>query len=165
MLLSGATVASPPHLTIGIVIELIIIGGFWEEIGWTGYALPTLRNRFANRANGPLIAALVLGVFRSIWHLPLLLYGQIPWFDVLFFAVAVQLIIAWIFFGSGGSLPAVMLFHFISNIMGSLMYPVIAGADRTMYYAIFMGLACLVALVIAWKTGPSLGSAASGESQ
>jgi hypothetical protein len=45
-----------------------------------------------------------------------------------------------------------MLFHFTSNIAGSVMSPVFAGAGRTTYYALFMGLASLTALLIAWKS-------------
>lgn len=43
----------------------------------------------------------VTGVFRSIWHLPLLLYGYIHWFDIFIFSFAFQLLIAWVFIEAG----------------------------------------------------------------
>ena len=152
-LLLGATIAQLPHLpSAGTVVELLLIGGLWEEIGWSGYALPNLQKRFTGRPNGPLMAALVVAVFRAIWHLPLFLYGKIFWFDILTFTIAFQLLIAWIYNRSGGSVPAVMWFHLTSNVVGSIMSPVFTGAERTAYYALFMALASLAALSIAWKT-------------
>jgi hypothetical protein len=151
--LSGATVVELPGLPPrGTTIELLVLGGLWEEIGWTGYALPNLQRRFAGRPNGPLMAALVLAVFRAIWHLPLFLYGEIFWFDILMFETAFQLIIAWLYNRSGGSVPAVMVFHFTSNLVGSVMSPVFAGAERTRYYMLFMALASLAALSIVWRS-------------
>ena len=59
-LLLGATVAEAPHLpTLGTFLFLLFMGGQWEELGWTGYALPKIQERFASRTNGALLAALV----------------------------------------------------------------------------------------------------------
>jgi len=152
-LLLGATVVVSPQIPpMGVWLELLIVGGIWEEIGWSGYALPKLQERFANRPNGPLMAALILGIFRAIWHLPLFMYGTLYWFDILIFEVAAQVIIAWLYNRSGGSVLAIMVFHFTSNLMGAATSSVFNGIDRTNYYALFMGLAALIALVIAWRS-------------
>lgn len=45
------------------------VAGFFEEIGWTGYAFPEMS---ANR-NG-FVAAIALGVLWGIWHLPVIDY-------------------------------------------------------------------------------------------
>lgn len=157
-LLLGATMAETPQLPAsGVFLQLLLLGGLWEEIGWSGYALPELQERFANRQNGSMIAALVLGVFRAIWHLPLFMYGTIYWFDILVFEVAIQVIIAWLFTRSGGSVLAVMVFHFTSNIVGAATSTVFNGIERMHYYALFMGLAALIALVIAWRSPFKLG--------
>jgi hypothetical protein len=156
-LLLGATIAVLPRLpSIETAVQLFLLGGLWEEIGWTGYALPTLRLEFSSHPKGSLIAVLVMGVLRAIWHLPLFLAGTIFWFDILAFEMGFQMIIAWIFFKSGGSLPAVMAFHFASNIAGVVMSPVFAGPARTNYYAIFMALALLVGLVLLRFGAPRL---------
>jgi hypothetical protein len=148
-LLLGATIAVLPRLpSTETAIQLFLLGGLWEEIGWTGYALPTLRLEFSSHPRGTLIAVLVMGVLRAIWHLPLFLAGTIFWFDILAFEMGFQMIIAWIFLKSGGSLPAVMVFHFTSNLVGLVMSPVFTGAARTNYYALFMTLALLVGLVL-----------------
>jgi len=147
--LMGATLAETPHwLSMGTFVQLLLVGGQWEEPGWTGYALPKLEKRFANHSNSMLIAALVLGVFRALWHLPLFLYGKMYWFDIFVFSFAFQLIIAWLYNRSGGSVPAVMGFHFTSNVLGSILFPVFVGAERLTFYAIFMSLAVLLAVTI-----------------
>lgn len=150
-LLLGAQVASPPSISWGTFLELLLVGGLWEEPGWSGYLLPKMQARFGNRPNGLLIAALVTGIFRTIWHLPLFLYGHTPWFGF-FFIFAFQLIVAWVFYRSGGSVLAVMLLHFVDNLTGSFMYPVFTGAAWMSYYAMFTTLASLVALVIVLKS-------------
>lgn len=150
-LLSGAALAEAPRfLYIGVFIQLMFFGGQWEEPGWTGYALPRLEERFANRPNGNWIAALVLGFFRALWHLPLFLYGTLYWFDIFVFSFAFQIIIAWLYHKSGKSVPAVMLFHFVSNVMGATLSPVFAGAERLAFYALFVSLAAVFAVVLVW---------------
>jgi membrane protease YdiL (CAAX protease family) len=107
-----------------------------------------MKERFAHLPNGLLVAVLVTGVFRSIWHLPLFLYGHIAWFDVFIFTFAFQLIIAWVFYRSGGSVLAVMVLHFVSNLMFPFTYPMFTGTDHITYTALFMSVAVLCALVL-----------------
>lgn len=159
-LLLGATVASPPQIpSTEVLLQLLLLGGLWEEIGWTGYALPELQLRFANYKNGPLVAALILGMFRGVWHLPLYLNGTLPWYDVVFFAgFALQVFISWIYNKTRGSVPAVMLFHYFSNVLiGSTMLLVFSGNEKTSYYVLFVAWAFLAAIVIAWGSQFRLG--------
>lgn len=160
-LLLGATVTSPLTLpTAAVLLNLLLLGGLWEEPGWSGYALPTLQERFAGQPNGTLLATLVMGIIRGLWHLPLVLYGLIPWYDALFFSMALQVIISWVYNRSGGSVPAVMVTHFASNVLaGSLMIPAFSGGERTMYYILFITYACLIALTILLRSRFQLGYA------
>lgn len=41
-----------------------IVGGFLEEVGWTGFAIPQLRQRYSILATG-----LIVGVLWGTWHL------------------------------------------------------------------------------------------------
>jgi CAAX protease family protein len=146
--LLGAKMVALPQLSATTLLMLVLFGGQWEELGWTGYALPRLRERFANHANGQLIAVLVLGVFRMLWHLPLFLYGKMDWFDIFIFSFSFQIIIAWVYDRSGGSVPAAMTLHFMSNIMGAAMSVVFLGTEQVMYRALFMSVASLLALLL-----------------
>ncbi|NWG34797.1 MAG: CPBP family intramembrane metalloprotease [Chloroflexi bacterium] len=158
-LLLGATAASPfPSPSLGTLIILLLMGGLWEEPGWTGYALPKLQERFAPRAYGTFAATLVMGFVRSLWHLPLVLYGGIAWYDAAFFSFAFQIIITWLYNRSNGSVPAVMVFHYASNVLaGSVMLSAFSGAEKAMYYVLFVVFACLIALIIARQTNMRLG--------
>lgn len=164
-ILLGATVTHMPQPpAMGTLITLLLLGGLWEEPGWSGYVLPKLQERFASRTNGALQAALITGTFRAVWHLPLFIYGHIPWFDVIVSEVAVQLIIAWLFNRSGGSVLIVMWFHLASNIFGAVINSsVFTGAEWTNYYALFVALQTLIALGILWRSGLNKGKKAHQE--
>jgi len=157
-LLLGATVINPPHLpSAAVLLELLLLGGMWEEPGWSGYALPTLQKRFAKSPNGALIATLIVGIFRGIWHLPLVIFGGMPWYDAAVFSLAFQTIISWLYNKSGGSVPVVMFFHYMSNVLFVMVSPVFTGTDKTMYTILSYTFACLAALALAWKSQFKLG--------
>jgi uncharacterized protein len=156
-ILLGATLTQYPHFPdLKTFLTLLLVGGQWEEIGWSGFALPTLQKRFANRPHGALLAALSVGGIRAIWHLPLVLSGHIPWFDMVFLSLAFQLIIAWLF-NLTGSVPVVMVFHFISNQFGSSFSRLFTGEQWTNFYVLFVMLALLIAVLILWRSGFKLG--------
>lgn len=152
-LLAGATLVGFPQLPFAVIaIELLLLGGLWEEPGWSGYALPALQDRFAKFKYGILAATLVVGALRGVWHLPLVLVGAIPWYDGFWFTPLVfQPIISWLYNKSGGSVPLVMFFHYLSNVLFPLG-PVFTGADKQTYTVLYLGLGGLAALALAWKT-------------
>ena len=51
-------------LVPGIIVGLVV--PFFEELGWTGFAIPELRKRY-----GVLAVGLILGLFWGAWHFPL----------------------------------------------------------------------------------------------
>jgi uncharacterized protein len=161
-LLRGATLAETASLdgwrVLLLVLPLLALGGQWEELGWCGYALPRLQQRFAHLAYGPLIASLILGVLRGVWHLPLFAYGFIPWYDVVFLSLAMQFTLSWLYNRTGGSLPVVMLLHLTSNVAGVIMPLLFTGVDFAGYSRLFVILACLCALIIVGVAGPALGA-------
>jgi membrane protease YdiL (CAAX protease family) len=68
-------VGSLPVYLIATVLPLLLLGGQWEEPGWMGYAQRRYQQRFVKSV---LMATLVVGILRVIWHTPLLAYGTIP---------------------------------------------------------------------------------------
>lgn len=164
MLFVGAGTRFPALPAQAVWIELLLLGGLWEEPGWTGYALPKLQDRFSQQKNGPLIAALILALFRAVWHLPLLVRGTLPWFDVFGYIIVFQLIIAWLYNRSGGSVPAVMVFHYASNLLaGGMMLRAFSGDEKLIYWMLFTICTGLIGLIILWKEGASLGNRAHQE--
>jgi len=100
-------------LVSGIVIGLM--AGLIEEIGWTGFAIPTLRRRYSVLATG-----FIVGLLWAAWHL-------LPtfWFsgtssgalslasfllDPFLFLVAFRVLMVWVY-DRTGSLLVAMLMH------------------------------------------------------
>ncbi len=86
-----------------------------EEIGWRGFALPRLSDRMGLPA-----ASVVLGVLWAAWHIPLFFstagdtYGQS--FPVYLVGVtALSVVLAWLYWRSGGSLILTMFAHAAIN--------------------------------------------------
>ena len=160
--LLGATIISTAHLQsssalLPMIVLLLLFGGQWEEPGWSGFALPRLQERFASRPAGILLATLIVGALRAGWHLPLVLYGAIPWYDALLYSFAFQFTITWLYNRTNRSVLIVMLFHFTSNITVGLVKPLYAGSDWAQYTWLFTGFAWLIVLVILSRAGPGLG--------
>lgn len=160
--LMGATPVSPfPVPSVSTFIILLLMGGQWEEPGWTGYALPKFQEYFASPSYAILAAILTTGLFRAVWHLPLVLYGDIAWYDAAFFIFAFQIIIAWLYYKSNKSIPAVMVFHYVSNLLtGRVMLRAFTDDALETYYILFVIFACLAALVIVRQTKFKLGNTA-----
>jgi membrane protease YdiL (CAAX protease family) len=86
-----------------------------EELGWRGYALPRLADRF-----GLGLGSVLLGVIWAIWHLPLFFapigdtFGQsFPLY--LLQVIAISVAMAWLYSHTRGSLVPVMLLHAAVN--------------------------------------------------
>jgi uncharacterized protein len=80
-----------------------------EEIGWRGFALPRLIERF-----GPLTASFIIGVLWTFWHVPMLtLQGVSPelYFVFVPFMVGGSVLFTWIFRHTCGSLLLAVLVH------------------------------------------------------
>lgn len=153
------TAAPFPTLPVAAIwLELLLLGGLWEEPGWTGYSLPALMEKFGRRKNGVLMATLVMALLRAIWHIPLVLSGTIPWFDALGYSLIMQIIITWLYNRSNGSVPVVMVFHFASNLLaGGMMLRAFPWAENSAYHLLFVASSGLIALVILLIEGTSLG--------
>ena len=132
------------------VLLLAFLGGQWEEPGWTGYALPKLQERFAGR---PVLASAVLSLLRATWHLPLVVSGAIPWYDMLFFSFAMQFTISWLYNRTNGSALIALLFHFTSNVLYVVMHQLFTGTDWTRHFILYITVACVSTIVLVARTG------------
>jgi hypothetical protein len=138
------------------IIVLVFLGGQWEELGWTAYALPKLQGRFADR---PLLASLILGALRAVWHLPLMFSGAIPWYDVLFLSFAFQFMISWLYNRTNGSALIVILFHFTSNLLGVITHQLFVGPEWTRHYILFIAVTFVSTALLVIRSEPRFGMA------
>ena len=106
-----------PLYLLTFVLVMIAQGGN-EEPGWRGLLQPELQKRFS-----PLVAALIVSIFWSMWHLPLYLngfYGD----DLVggmigggVFRVLLSIFLAWVYNRSGGSMFLMIVLHTAFNVM------------------------------------------------
>ena len=126
------------------------MGGAWEEPGWRGYALPGLQ---AGRS--ALFASLILGVVWAFWHLPLLMTGQMSWWDIVNI-MGSTIVLTWVFNSTGGSVLIVMLFHAMNNtISGHFFSRMFSGADSVSQSLLLAAVWCAVAIVVVVVAGPA----------
>ena len=94
------------------------VGALGEELGWSGYALDPVLDRWS-----ALQAGIVFGIAGIIWHLvPLMLLHRSPswiaWWCL--YAVGSRVLIVWLYNNSGQSVFAVALFHATLNLAYAL---------------------------------------------
>jgi membrane protease YdiL (CAAX protease family) len=116
--------AARPARLLGFAAFILVFGPVPEELGWRGYALDRLQERWS-----PLSAALALGAAWGAWHIPLFVlkgyFGEtspppVPFMlDILLTSV----LIAWIYNHTRASVLAAILFHFMVNLTGELLVP------------------------------------------
>lgn len=98
-----------------------LLGPIFEEVGWRGFALPRMQ-----RLQGPLVSSLLLGILWAFWHLPFFLLPDfahqnggltLASFSVFALsAIAITIIMTWVFNHTQGSLLIVMLLHTSVNV-------------------------------------------------
>jgi membrane protease YdiL (CAAX protease family) len=144
------TAGKAPFLLSGLAAGLMV--GFFEELGWTGFAIPRLRLR-----HGVLATGLIAGVLWASWHAPVIrvwpsvaLSAGLP--APLFAAVTSALVLA-------GQLPAYrVLMVWVYDRTGSLLVATLMHTSLTastfiLGPAVISGAALLVydiALGAAW---------------
>jgi membrane protease YdiL (CAAX protease family) len=136
---------------ITLIVNLFIGGILGEEPGWRGFALPRLQARF-----GALTGSIILALFWSLWHLPLIVTpggatwtGSIALYIVL--NVALTVVHTWVFNGTRSSLLSVMLLHAAINTSARLILPNIPGLSRdegNLLLVVVYGLVALLLIVL-----------------
>jgi uncharacterized protein len=142
---------SAPHFPLPaslILFAAFLIAALGEEIGWSGYAIDQLQEKwFALRAS------IVLGVIWAAWHIIAMVQtGQsAPWIawgclDM----VATRVIMVWIYNNTSRSVLAVVLFHAIANLTFKSVFP--GGSYES--ERIISVILSIVAVVITLVWGP-----------
>jgi membrane protease YdiL (CAAX protease family) len=143
----------------GVVLGLVVC--YFEELGWTGFAVPALRKRYGIFATG-----LFMGLLWGLWHLPLFSgstssSGEIApalYLAVLLFSwlPAYRVLMIWVY-DRTKSLLMVMLMH-ASLAAGQLILipPAISGVPMLTFDLVFAALLWLIVIAIAVANGGQL---------
>jgi uncharacterized protein len=103
-----------PFLSMPVLFSLFFLGAVAEEIGYMGYAIDTMQERF-----GALSASILMGVPWAVWHYPSIIQQghNLTWIAwATLGTVAVRVLIVWIYNNTGKSLFACILFHTLLNV-------------------------------------------------
>ena len=134
-----------PFQLAPVFLIVFFISAVGEEVGWSGYALAPLQNRW-----GALNAGIILGVVWASWHLVPFMQahhppGWIAWQCLV--TISGRVIIVWLYNSTGKNVFAAILYHAFSNVSvflfpnyGSHYDPAITGIALT-------GTAVVVAFV------------------
>jgi membrane protease YdiL (CAAX protease family) len=138
---------------LSFILMCIAVGvgaGLFEELGWTGFATPTLRKRYA-----PLRTALMIGVVWSAWHFLAVFWGSAGSFGSvpipLFLGVALfsflppYRILMTMVYERTHSLFIGVLMHASLTTSMLLLAPGLAGYESVMYNVAFSALLWAVA--------------------
>ena len=109
-----------PFLTIPLLLVFFFLGAVAEEVGYMGYAIDPMQERF-----GALAGSILIGIPWAIWHYPSIIQQGhnltwIAWGTL--GTVAVRVLIVWIYNNTGKSLFACILFHTMLNV-GRPLFP------------------------------------------
>jgi membrane protease YdiL (CAAX protease family) len=114
--LTGTDVPTPHFALLSVVSLCVVffISATGEELGWSGYAIDPMRNRW-----GALKASIVLGSIWAIWHWVALVQAHnsvtwIVWWTL--GTVTARVIMVWLFNNMGKSVFAMALFHATLNV-------------------------------------------------
>jgi membrane protease YdiL (CAAX protease family) len=126
---------------------MLVFVGVGEEVGWTAFAAPVLlrRHRF-------LTAYLLMAAIRMLWHLPLMLTGQLPWELAVPGMLGFQLMLLLLLQASRGPWTLAAVWHASQNAFGGqYFFRMVSGADNTRL-GVLMGVlyALAAAGCLAW---------------
>ena len=136
-----------PVWALPAVFPFLFLLAAGEEVGWMGHAAEPLQARY-----GALAAALLLGLFWSMWHLPFFFFlfpDPIVLASQLLTLIGTRVLLFWIFNNTGSSVFAVILYHAADNTALMLLPDIksVVPLGSIVLCVANLSMACLVALL------------------
>jgi membrane protease YdiL (CAAX protease family) len=138
-------------LLTGIFMGLVV--GLFEELGWTGFAVPRLRQKFSVFSSG-----IILGLFWGLWHLPLFVAstkssGAVP--PILYLLILLfsflpiyRVLMVWVYDRTESLLIMILMHAPLSASQLLLIPPDLSGMQLVLYDLAFAAVLWLVAGVV-----------------
>jgi uncharacterized protein len=144
-------VFAPNRFFIGMGFGFV--AGFFEEIGWMGFAFPKMR-----RPDNALTPAILLGLLWGCWHIPVIDYlgtstphGSywLPFFLAFTAALtAMRVLIAWVYTNTNSVVLPQLLHAFSTGSLVVFSPPGVSAAQESLWYAIYAGTLWLLVAII-----------------
>ena len=136
-----------------LLLIVSFLMNMWEEIGWRGYALPTLQKK-----HNALVSSLIVGIFWALWHWPhfavkdsamAVNYHNYLWFVV--FTLLYSISYTWLYNYTNRSLFTVSLYHASTNATNTILF-IEGNISHSIFPFYFLTVAILaIALVFVFK--------------
>ncbi len=146
-----------PYNFVFYFIIILPLSAFWEEIGWRGFLLPALQEKY-----NAIKSSIIIGFVWGLWHLPIYLainpYGHktIIFFLMMFVGCfALSIIATYLYNSTKGSLLTCILFHNAINTSAAYFFGNIKG-EELRPLLIWVLLLLVSAVIIFLKTKGSL---------
>ena len=149
-------------LLFGIAMGLA--AGFFEELGWTGFAVPRLRLR-----HGVFTTGLIVGVLWGAWHILLNLWSSgtssgalsvTLFLHSFLFSVGVlpafRVLMVWVYERTGGSLLVAMLMHASLTTGNIILVPLATGVALMTWSLVLAAALWIVVAAVAVVNGGHL---------
>ena len=183
-----ATFVIPPGLVLAVLFGLKMFGspafepnlfpmgltfgcmaGFFEEIGWTGFALPAMRPR-----RNPFGAIVSLGLLWAAWHIPVIDYlgAATPhgkfWLPFLLAfggaMTAMRVLICWVYANTESVLLAQMLHASSTGALAVFSPAHVSAGEEVLWYGVYAVLLWITVGIIVMRWGTALVKARSASS-
>jgi uncharacterized protein len=162
----------PDAFTTDDVVALLLlglmvggIGGFSEELGWTGFAVPTL----LRPRHGVLTTGLIVGAMWAAWHVPVTFLstlspsGAVSWsllLPPLCFYVAVlpayRVLMVWVYDRTESLLVAMLMHTSLAASTFVILLPSARGVALIAYYLVLAAVLWVVVGAVAVANGGHL---------
>ncbi len=128
---TGQFSISPEFAIIGpqavTVLIILFLAPTFEELGWRGYGVDSLR-----KGNSLFKATMIYALLWNLWHLPLFAingyyHNELIHMNLIYAAnfivslIPPSILMNWIFYKNGRSIIAIILFHFMLNLFSVLL--------------------------------------------
>ena len=140
-------------------------GGFFEEIGWTGFAIPRLK-----RHRGVFATGLIAGVLWGAWHflvnfwysgansgqLSLVLFVTLYFLTGVAQLTAYRVLMVWVYDRTESLLIAVLMHASLIVSTTPILLPAMTGAAFLTWFVVFAGALWVVVAAVALANGSQL---------
>jgi membrane protease YdiL (CAAX protease family) len=150
------TAADKVSLILSGIVTGLIFGGLMEELGWTGFAVPTLRRRY-----GVVTTGLIVGVLHGVWHFPVKILisgtlGLAPFLAVdlltaVFGLTAHRMLMVWVYDRTGSLLVTMLMHASLTACTLFILAPAATGAPLVTYNLVAAAAAWVVVAAVQGK--------------
>ena len=153
-------VYTPNKFMIGISFG--VIAGFFEEIGWMGFAFPSM----CSGHRSELASAVLLGLLWGVWHLPVIDFlgtatphrtFLLPYFLAFIAAMtAMRVLIAWTYANTKSVLLAQLMHASSTGSLVVLSPALVTPAEEAMWYGVYASALWVAVAIVVVNYGVSL---------